>query len=384
MPKSQAHESLYDSGVCKLLDRVSVTRTSFEEMTGTSHPWEMRNGALNSVQNQFLQIENDLAANHENGSLTCVNTAEGSFWLNHSGVDTLIEELNYTVGTMTHKGPTPLWNYTSIELFTQNLENLKRLIISTSHDRVTIKRIEDQLNGNYDNIYSEITKAITAMDDLLLKVQNHAPHVSIASLSDVILYERAKITFDLLQKQIKTEAQLGYDRATLKRAHDLLEARCGAKIKNFRQRIQSFLFMFKEELRQSEILQLLLSGRWGICLSSIKTNPESFIDLTRIIRKEINWFMTFVSARENEQGSSPTGANAIAMAEKAEEHFVNGQPSDEDLAGQALTDEEIRMLLSNGTAESDSEFDAVGSQSEDVKPKKSIHRMAFTSRGGRR
>ncbi|MBZ0258360.1 hypothetical protein K8I31_19995, partial [bacterium] len=172
MPKTQAHESLYDSGVCKLMDRVSVARTSFEEMTGTSHPWEMRNGALNSVQNQFLQIENDLAANHENGSLTCVNTAEGSFWLNHSGVDTLIEELNHSVGTMTPKGPTPMWNYTSIELFTQNLENLKRLIIATSHDRIAIKRIQDQLNGNYDNIYSEITKAITAMDELLLKVQN--------------------------------------------------------------------------------------------------------------------------------------------------------------------------------------------------------------------
>ncbi|MBZ0255492.1 hypothetical protein K8I31_05495, partial [bacterium] len=176
----------------------------------------------------------------------------------------------------------------------------------------------------------------------------------------------------------------GYDRATLKRAHDLLEARCGAKIKNFRQRIQSFLLMFKEELRQSEILQLLLSGRWGICLASMKTNPDSLIDLTRVIRKEINWFTTFVTAREDEQGKTPTGANALAMAEKAEDYFSNGKPSDEELAGQALSDEEIRLLLSSGKSDGDSDAQAGEVQHEESKPKKSSHRMAFTSRGGRR
>ncbi|MDP8244339.1 MAG: hypothetical protein P9L94_09685 [Candidatus Hinthialibacter antarcticus] len=384
MPEIQAHESLYDHAVCKLLDRVSVTRTSFEEMTGTTHPWEIMNGSLNHVQNQFLQIENDLSANHKDGSLTCVKTAEGAFWLNKSGVDTLMDELNHTIVNVTQKGPSPLWSYTSIELFTQNLENLKRLIIATSHDRVEIKRLQTLLNGNGDNILAELNKANAAMDELLTKVKNHAPHVSIASLPDVVLFERAKITFDLLQKHVKTEQQLGYDRVTLKRVYDMLEARCGSRVKNFRQRIQSFMLMFREELRQSEILQLMLSGRWGICLATLDSSPDSLNGLTRVVRKEIDWFTTFVSSREQEQGPTPTGVNAVAMAEKATDYFENGQPSEEDLAGQALTDEEIQNLLASDQPKDKKEIELAESKNTEKKPKKNSHRMAFTSRGGRR
>lgn len=384
MVLTHAHESLYDHSVCKLLDRVSVTRTSFEEMTGTPHPWEMMNGALNGVQNQFLQIESDLSANHKNGSLTCVKTAEGAFWLNRSGVDSLMDELNYSVGSMTQKGPASLWNYTSIELFTQNLENLKRLIIATSHDRVEIKRIQELLNGNGDNIITELNKANAAMDDLLLKVKNHAPHVSIASLSDVILFERAKITIDLLQNQVKTETQLGYDRETLKRAYNLLETRCASKVKNFRQRIHSFMLMFREELRQSEILQLLLSGRWGLSLSMLEAPPESLTGLIRVIRKETDWFSAFVTSRENELGASPSGANALAMAEKANYNFTHEKPVEEDLSARALTDDEIQQLLGRDESSNKSDIEMAEQKTAENKPKKSAHRMAFTSRGGRR
>ncbi len=378
-----AHEILYDESVCQHLDRVCVARTSFEEMTGTPHPWEVMNGAINSVQNQFLQIENDLSANHKDGDLTCVKTAQGAFWINKNGVDSVIDELNHHIGRVSRKGPVPLWNYTSIELFTQILDNLKRLIITTSHDRVELKRIETLLNGTSNSVLQELNKANTALDELLGKIKQHAPHVSLASQPDVVLYERARITFDLLQKHLKTEQQLGYDRATLKQAYDLLESRCGFKIKNFRQRIQAFMLAFRDELRQSEILQLLLSSRWGLTLSSLEKPSESLTGLIRIIRKETDWFSAFVSSRDTELGPSPSAIHALAMAEKADYQFTHGKPSEEELAGRALSDDEIQQLLASDKTESENEVDVADAPSGASKPKKSAHRMAFTSRGRR-
>lgn len=375
---------MYDNHACSLLDKLCITRTSFEEMTGTTHPWEVTNGAYSSIQKQFDLIENDIQAANTNGPITCVKTQEGAFWLNSDGIDSLLDSLDKPLEILTRQGPSPLWRYTSAELFSQHLENLRRLIISATHDKCFLNRIKNRLPADYDNLANEINKIIKQLDDLLKQIKNDAPQVQVASDNDIYLYERARITFDLLQHRVVNEASLGYDRQTLQRAFEILEQRCGGKVANLRQRIQALFLMFRDEVRQSEILQLILAGRWDISLAHLGKNANGLSDLVRLTRKEVQGLSAMVQSREDEIGPSPAGANALALAEKAEEEMEHAGLVTEDMAGQALTDEEIQKLLSSAPSPGDDSPETQpDAQSQRSKQKSSTRRMAFTSGGAR-
>ncbi|MBI1386991.1 MAG: hypothetical protein GC154_00905 [bacterium] len=378
--------TVYTDELCKFLDELCITRTSFEEMAGTPHPWEACNGKLIGIQKQFRTIENDLRESRPTEEIACIYTGEGAFWLGKNETDRFIEHLDRLVDDLTQSGPMPMWNFTSAEIFTLYLNHLRRLILAITHEKALLPEVKDSLGPDGEVVWHELNRAVKTLENLVADVRHQAPNVTLASMYNVMLYERSRITLDLLQNQHVSEEDLGYDRATLKRAQEVLERRCQMHAAHFRPKIQAFYNHVREALRHSETLQLVLTSRWDLSISEMVDIPLPLVGSSRILPTERRGLTSIVQSRESELGPSAHGATALEMAEKAEHAHAkkHREPTLEERMGAALTDEEIKNLLKSDPGESESEYALSGDYDDDSKKKSNVRRMAFTSASGRR
>ncbi len=380
---SQKPAVLITEEVIGILQTNAVQLATFNQLTGADHAWEVDDQAFKTMIAKLATLESGIRSKQPDQNITCFLTDKGAYWLPQAGIDLVSQALEGVQKDIKEDGPMPVWNCTSAELLTNHLANMRRLLLAAGHDLVLINNLKDNLGSNHSFMHREFDLCTNGIRKMREAIQSQAPIFSCVTTKDIVLFERCRITFDLLEKGEKTETELGYDTGQLKKAQEILDKRCLQAIPNFQNQIREIAGDLQESLRLGESAQLTRATKWELAFGLLDAIPSCYQGQAQMATLERKGLSSLVSSRETELGQSEAGQETLAETTKVVEAIKNGTVADlaEPPLGTALTDEEIQALL---TPKEDTTKDAAaagqGASSSKKSKSSTKQRMAFQKR----
>ena len=341
------------------LEKEALFERPFEELTGTTHPWEVQYATIRTMRADLQKTELGVRQAYPDRDVTCVLSGTGAYWLPRGGLEKFLKELNIPLKQLKITGPLPVWKLTTGEIFSSHISNMRQLILAVSHDLVLLDQLHDSLGANHDFLHREFERCERSVRVLLAEIKNQGPNLANAVSESMMLFERARITEAMLDRGEITVKDLGYNLEDLHRAQELLDKRCRKELPAYQQRIQAAYNQMQNALRGGESTQLSRASRWEFAFSLMGTAPKGYEGQMIVSEKERDGLMTVVASREEELGESELGKTALADAHEA----MSAKGVEPEAPVEVAIDEP--------------------SAPEPQTKKKSVTRMAFTSRHSR-
>lgn len=353
--------SIIPDDLIPLLEEQAVYIASFSQLVKADKPWDVDMKIFRELHRTLLKIEIELRKNFVGEDITCVIANQCMYWATSDLMKTVTEKVNTRLDAMKHGGPVPVWKQTSSELLNTHISNMKQLILAVSHDVVLLTLLKDKLGDNIHMLNREFEKCEHLVRILLEDIKEQGHFLSRAMSTNMHLFERCRITRDMIERGEIDEDKLGYSLEVLEKAEQQLDERCRKEMPAYRQRITSIFSHMQEALRDGESTQLTRASRWSLAFTMLGDAPEGFRGQAQMAESENKGYTMMVSAREEELGPSEAGQSALKAAEEAEHYSPEPEPKEKPAP--------------EPKPEPQSE--------EPPKKKKSTNRMAFSSRRGR-
>lgn len=303
----------------QLLEREAVYQSSFFELTGAEHPWEITYPAMQSARERFREAEASLRLAHNGAEITCVLSGRGAFWLPRRGLERYLNELDTPIRQLNEVGPPPVWKMTAGELYANHISNLRRLILAAPHDLALLAEVRGSLGGNGDYLQNEFARSEKKVRALVDEIRNQGPALAGMMRDHIALYERATITERMIALGEVAMEDLGYSMEDLREAHRILEDRCRKTLPAFKQRLQAAQNLIRDAMREGESAQLTRSSRWDLAFASMGRPPDHLGGMARLSEREREMYGAVVSSRESELGESESGRSALDGSRACEE-----------------------------------------------------------------
>lgn len=363
--------SLYNPSIETLLSGKANHFASFQELTGIEYPWEADTNRFHHAQKNLYTLDKKNRGNSTTAVTTVVGS-EGIYWLIGDGLDEFLGKFDEHIRVMQSEGPMPVWRLTSSEMFTDQISNMKRLLLTSIQDRVLMANLKESMGQQSDLMSREFSRSHKSVFKILEDIRQQTGNVEMMYQYDIITMERARITMEMLQRKTTSEDELGYASADLNRAIQFLDHRLRANNPRFMKIIETVQSHLKNDLRHSESNQLSRAGYWDLAFQTMSNVPTSYEGQPRVAHSELRGYRVMVLSREQEMGMSDVGRSALLTANKADRHRHKdagpAQTKKKKVSAEgALTDEQIWEMLDK----------ARGRSPKKEKPK---HRMAFMER----
>lgn len=365
-----------------LLQTHAVQQASFQQLTGVNHVWEVDSIRFGAMTAKLAALEIGLRNKQPDKNITCFITDTGAYWLTQAGIDLLGKAMEAVQKILVKEGPLPVWHCTSAELFTSHVANMRRLLMAAAHDLVLIDSLKEALGSNHPFMNREFETCKNSIHKMRDAIMKEAPAYSHVTSEDIVMFERCRITFDLLDKKEKSEDELGYNVEKLKKAQTILDRRCIQAMPNFQGFMNRVSGELKDSLRRGESVQLNRASKWELTFNLMDVIPDRYRGQAHLATLERKGLSSFVASRENELGQSSFGQETLAETSKVVRAIEEGTVVDllEPPLGAALTDEQIRMLLAPKDAALPPDQTATSSSEAARKKAADLKRMAFQKR----
>ncbi|MDX9755616.1 MAG: hypothetical protein RBU29_16750 [bacterium] len=304
----------FSSTLLPLLEKHSICKVAYEELTETQFPWEMDRLRLHSTRKKMARIDLNLRAAHTAADITCLLAGEGAYWLDAQGFPPIHTSLQETLDGKRPNASLPIWKMTTAEMYSSHIDNLRRLVLTTSYDGVILEQLKRELGDHHTFFMQEFEHYDRYVRVLLDDMKDQGPNLQFAQSDTIILIERAHITQHILDNHIMTPQQLGYSRQDLLRVIQILEKRCSAETPTFRKRLETISSQMISALRDSEATQLSRASRWEFTFSLLKPAPLGYRGLAKLSTIEREFFQFLVTSREEELGASEQGTAVLQAA----------------------------------------------------------------------
>ncbi len=300
------------------LDSQSIYKAMFKDVTGYDYPWEVNYNKFDKIRGKFNQIERGVRSAYPNKEITCVITGKGAFWLPQSGTEMYKEKVDRQLQTLKSEGPMPIWRFTSAEMYTNHLGNIRQLIMAVAHDLVLLEHLRDSFTSNHDFIQREFERCELHVRGFLDELKEHGDELSFAVSDFISLAERCRITQEMLIRGEATPEELGYDEETLSRVLNVIDVRLKKRMPSYQRRIMAVHNKVKDSLRGGEVTQLTRVSRWDMAYALMGDPPAGYKGQAMLASMEHEGMNTFVSSREQELGVSEHGQEALNISQQVE------------------------------------------------------------------
>ncbi|MGC9327072.1 MAG: hypothetical protein ACP5I1_05535 [Candidatus Hinthialibacter sp.] len=303
-------ERLTDHAICDV---------SFRELSGKTHPCEVKLNAYQEIRSKLSHIETTLRTANPIMDITCVVTGQGVYWLAHEGMEVYLKNLEEVKKRLDEGGAYPIWKMTSTEIFTSHEYNLRQLILAAAHDMVLLDLLKDSLGEDVGSLQNEFEICERRVRILLENMVERKEDLNFILSPNIVLYERIRITREMVNRGMLQFQNLGYNLQDLDEAQSSLEKRCAKDFPTFHQRERSAFDQIKESLRQGECAQLRRVDQLDKTFIRLGAPPIGFQSQARLAHEEREALVAIVKSRESELGESDIGQKAlIAAGETAE------------------------------------------------------------------
>ena len=308
---------LLSDELVSLLDEKAICKISYEELTGTKFPWETDLNVIKDIQKRLDRIETNLRLANPGMDITCVISGEGCFWLDKEGTEHFTHRVKKPLEDQKTDGPLPVWKLTSGEIFNSHIFNMRKLILAVCHDMILLEHLKESLGENHTFITREFGRYERFVRILLEDMKEQGPNLSFALSENIIMLERAEITYKMIQNKTISAKELGYSEKELAKVIEILDSRCKGQAPMYRKRLQAVYNQMQNALRDGETTQLTRASRWEFAFGLIKTPPVGYkgqIEVTKLERKSLQ---EVVESREKELGETDTTTAALQAAKEA-------------------------------------------------------------------
>ncbi|MBN2325950.1 MAG: hypothetical protein JXR73_02270, partial [Candidatus Omnitrophica bacterium] len=243
----------------KLIERLTdnaICDVSFQELTGKVHPCEVKFNTHQEIRAKLKHIENTLRSANPVMDISCVVTGDGAYWLPREGMEIHFKDLEDVKERLEKSGAYPVWKMTSTEIFTSHEYNLRYLILAAAHDIVLLDLLQESLGEDCESLRNEFEICERRVRILLENMTERIENFKFVLSPNIILYERIRITREMVNRGMIQFQDLGYDLQDLEEAQSSLEKRCAKEFPAFQQRARSTYDQISESLRQGECVQL--------------------------------------------------------------------------------------------------------------------------------
>ncbi len=339
--------ALITKDMTTVLDKTALKHLSFTELAGTDSIWKINTQSYETIRAILAKQEARLRKLYPTEDLTCIISGKGVYWVDQAGFKEFIGPLNKTVTQLREQGPLPIQYCTTMELLACFTDNLRRLILASAHDSVLLDYLSIYL-GPYNQFVSrEFQTSRDRIYQFFSEFEEIAPNMECFYNQDSTLFERCRITRQMIEQGDITEKNLGYQLDQLKYAEEILLERCQKEVPLFQKRVESFFQHIQQCLRQSECSQLHRANRWEMTFSFTGNPPLSYRKYLLMAVVEQDGFSSMVTSREQEMGRTDFGKEALQdnqdLTQRIRTHMA--EITKPGKAGQALTDEEIQQLI---------------------------------------
>jgi len=305
---------LIESQLEPVLEQAAVCRISFKDLTGSTSPWNLDHKTLHELRATLARFEHLIRANNPQEEITCVISGQGVAWLPETGMQTYFQELDRLSRPRCQAELFPLWKMTTVELFSQHADTMRKLVMSVAHDLVLLEQMKTPLGSHHLLLLREFEQGERGIRLWLNESKDHKNDVAFLSSQEIIILERTQITRALLESGQLREEQIGYSLGDLIRVHDLLHQRCKRLYPIYHKRLQSVNNGIKNALREGEFTQLRRASRWELAFALIGSPPPGYRGQARLATKLRELFTEVVEAREKEMGQTPAGQEVLTAA----------------------------------------------------------------------
>ena len=311
------------------LAKTAVCKVSFQELSGTSYPWEVDFKTFQEIKAKLDHIENALRSANPVMDITCVLSGQGAFWQSREGFESFLKGMEETKKKIKDEGPYPIWKLTSSEMFSSHLSNMRQLIMAAGHDLVLLEHLKDPLGSNHTMIHREFEQCERRVRLMLDDIADQGSNLEFAMTKDIVLLERVRITQEMFNQGLLAEQDLGYTQEELERVQAVLEKRCMKDFPKFKQRLQATFNQVKDSLRTGECTQLRRVSHWEIAFALIGIPPIGYQGQSALATSERQAMTQIVASREEEIGETAEGKTALNTAEEARKTVEPSTPPPE-------------------------------------------------------
>jgi len=298
------------------LSNNSICDVSFQELTGTQHPWDVDMNVFQELKVKLDQIEKALRSANPELDITCVLSGHSAFWQSRDGLKLFMDKIKSQQKTNGNE-PSPIWKLTSSEIFASHISNMRQLILAAAHDQVLLEHLKDPLGNNHLMLQREFEHGERNVRLLLDDIADQGINIEFTTSKDIILLERIRITQDMLANNKITINDLGYTQQELQHVQSILEKRIKQEFPKFRRRLTGAYNTIKESLRNGESTNLRRISHWEMAFALLGNPPIGYrgqSDLTTVEREKMT---AIVASREDEIGPTEEGQTALAAAEES-------------------------------------------------------------------
>lgn len=308
------------------LTKTAISKISFQELTGSSNPWEIDIRHFQTIRSKLTHIEETLRSTHPVLDITCVIAGEGVYWQSREGLDVFLKGMESAKKKIDQSGPYPIWKLTSAELFASHLCNMRQLIMGIAHLLGLFDSLKKSFGSRRDSLLQEFDTHISRMQSMIDEYSGLKYELEFALAKDIILMERVWITQEMLNQGLVTEQQLGYSTERLMQAQGVLERRCEKDFPQYPERLQNTFNSLKDSLRDGECAHLHRASQWEYSMAVLGIPPIGYQGYAKLCKTEREILTSVVASREAEIGESELGKTVLLFAEEVRSRTDQGVP----------------------------------------------------------
>ena len=158
--------------------------------------------------------------------ITCVIAGEGCFWLDKEGTDHFSQKVRKPSLEEKSNSTMPIWKLTSGEIFNSHIYNMRKLILAVCHDMVLLDHLKESFGQNHTFITRDFSRYERFVRILVDDMKEQGPNLNFALSENIIMLERAEITYKMLQNKTISPKELGYSERDLAKVIEILDNRC--------------------------------------------------------------------------------------------------------------------------------------------------------------